>query len=276
MLNPSDSLVDWVHEDRADDGRRLVPAGHAGHRHRRHRREGHADGQGSADGRRSTCSSCKARGPQNKTEELRIELCDKVNALGIGAQGLGGLTTVLDVKIAMYPTHAAEQAGGDDPQLRRHAPRALRARRQRPGLPRPAEPGPVARRALGARLQQEQAGQPGHADQGRSRELEARRHAAAQRQDAHRPRRRAQAHPGHAGQGREAAGGLHQPRHLLRRPGRPGARRGGRPGRPDHRHAHGQVHRDDAGADRPDRHDRQGRARARPASRPSGSTRAPT
>ena len=49
----------------------------------------------------------KQRGPQNKTEELRIELCDKVNALGIGAQGLGGLTTVLDVKIMMYPTHAA-------------------------------------------------------------------------------------------------------------------------------------------------------------------------
>ncbi len=47
------------------------------------------------------------RGPQNKLEELRVELFDKVNALGIGAQGLGGLTTVLDVKIAMYPTHAA-------------------------------------------------------------------------------------------------------------------------------------------------------------------------
>ena len=47
------------------------------------------------------------RGPQNKTEELRIELFEKVNALGIGAQGLGGLTTVLDVKIATYPTHAA-------------------------------------------------------------------------------------------------------------------------------------------------------------------------
>jgi fumarate hydratase class I len=47
------------------------------------------------------------RGPANKTEELRIELYEKVNALGIGAQGLGGLTTVLDVKIAMYPTHAA-------------------------------------------------------------------------------------------------------------------------------------------------------------------------
>jgi fumarate hydratase class I len=51
----------------------------------------------------------KVRGPSNRTEELRIELCDKVNALGIGAQGLGGLTTVLDVKIAMAPTHAARK-----------------------------------------------------------------------------------------------------------------------------------------------------------------------
>jgi len=48
-----------------------------------------------------------ARGPSNRAEELRIELYEKVNALGIGAQGLGGLTTVLDVKIKDYPTHAA-------------------------------------------------------------------------------------------------------------------------------------------------------------------------
>ena len=51
----------------------------------------------------------KARGPQNKIEELRIELHDKVNALGIGAQGLGGLTTVLDVKILDHPTHAVSK-----------------------------------------------------------------------------------------------------------------------------------------------------------------------
>src|SRR5512145_167601 len=51
----------------------------------------------------------KARGPQNRIEELRIEICDRVNALGIGAQGLGGLTTVLDVKILDYPTHAASK-----------------------------------------------------------------------------------------------------------------------------------------------------------------------
>ena len=51
----------------------------------------------------------KLRGAQNRIEELRIEICDKVNVLGIGAQGLGGLTTVLDVKILDYPTHAASK-----------------------------------------------------------------------------------------------------------------------------------------------------------------------
>jgi fumarate hydratase class I len=49
----------------------------------------------------------RARGPQNRLEELRIEIYDRVNALGIGAQGLGGLTTLLDVKVLDYPTHAA-------------------------------------------------------------------------------------------------------------------------------------------------------------------------
>jgi fumarate hydratase class I len=48
-----------------------------------------------------------ARGPSNRAEELRLELYEKVNALGIGAQGLGGLTTVLDVKVKDFPTHAA-------------------------------------------------------------------------------------------------------------------------------------------------------------------------
>ena len=48
-----------------------------------------------------------ARGPSNRAEELRLELYEKVNALGIGAQGLGGLSTVLDVKVSEYPTHAA-------------------------------------------------------------------------------------------------------------------------------------------------------------------------
>jgi fumarate hydratase, class I len=51
----------------------------------------------------------KARGPSNRAEELRLEIFEKVNALGIGAQGLGGLSTVLDVKVVDYPTHAASK-----------------------------------------------------------------------------------------------------------------------------------------------------------------------
>jgi len=51
-------------------------------------------------------SELLARGPRSRAEELRIEICEKVNALGIGAQGLGGLTTVLDVKVNEWPTHA--------------------------------------------------------------------------------------------------------------------------------------------------------------------------
>lgn len=64
-----------------------------------------------------------ARGPNNKVEELRLEIYDKVNELGIGAQGLGGLTTVLDVKILEYPTHAASLPVGMIPNCAatRHA-----------------------------------------------------------------------------------------------------------------------------------------------------------
>ncbi|HST01645.1 MAG TPA: FumA C-terminus/TtdB family hydratase beta subunit, partial [Usitatibacter sp.] len=51
----------------------------------------------------------KARGPRNRAEELRLEIYEKVNALGIGAQGLGGLSTVLDVKVTDYPTHAVSK-----------------------------------------------------------------------------------------------------------------------------------------------------------------------
>ena len=56
------------------------------------------------------------RGPESKLEELRIDLHDRINRLGIGAQGLGGLTTVLDVKIRTYPTHAASKPIGLIPQ----------------------------------------------------------------------------------------------------------------------------------------------------------------
>ena len=236
-------------EDGADDGRRLVPAGHARHRHRRHRREGDAAGQGSADGRRSTCTSCRQRGPQNKIEELRIELYDKVNALGIGAQGLGGLSTVLDVKILDYPTHAASKPVAMIPELRRDAPRALHARRlrRRRSSSRPTSrdwpdvhwtPSPSRARV-----------EPRHADAGRGRVVEAGRDAAAERQDAHRPRRRAQAHRRHARAGRAAAGATSRNRVIYYvGPVDPVRDEVVGPAGPDDRDAHGQVHRDDARA----------------------------
>jgi fumarate hydratase class I len=94
-------------QDRAHHGRRLVPARHAGHRHRRHGRERAVLLAKQALMEDIDMYELLQRGPRNKLEELRIELYEKVNALGIGAQGLGGLTTVLDVKINMFPTHAA-------------------------------------------------------------------------------------------------------------------------------------------------------------------------
>src|SRR4249920_580004 len=108
MLNPSDSLSDWVLKTVPLMGAGWCPPGMLG-----------IGIGGSAEkamlmAKESLMEDIdmyelKKRGPQNKLEELRIELCDKINALGIGAQGLGGLTTVLDVKIAMYPTHAASK-----------------------------------------------------------------------------------------------------------------------------------------------------------------------
>ncbi|GGC10502.1 fumarate hydratase class I [Oxalicibacterium flavum] len=108
MLNPSDSLVDWVLNTVPQMGAGWCPPGMLG------------IGIGGTAERAMLMAKqslmddidmyeLKQRGPQNKTEELRIELCDRINALGIGAQGLGGLTTVLDVKINMYPTHAASK-----------------------------------------------------------------------------------------------------------------------------------------------------------------------
>jgi fumarate hydratase class I len=108
MMNPSDSLVDWVLKTVPTMGAGWCPPGMLG------------IGIGGTAEKAMLLAKeslmqdidmheLKQRGPQNKVEELRIELCDKVNALGIGAQGLGGLTTVLDVKIATYPTHAASK-----------------------------------------------------------------------------------------------------------------------------------------------------------------------
>ncbi|MCW8944271.1 MAG: fumarate hydratase [Sedimenticola sp.] len=106
VLNPSGSLVDWVLNTVPTMGAGWCPPGMLG-----------IGIGGSAEKAMLLAKESlmehidihelMARGPENRVEELRLELFEKVNALGIGAQGLGGLTTVLDVKIKDYPTHAA-------------------------------------------------------------------------------------------------------------------------------------------------------------------------
>ena len=106
MLNPSDSIVDWVEETVPKMGAGWCPPGILG------------IGVGGTAEKAAVLAKeslmlpidiheLKKRGPANRIEELRLEIMDRVNSLGIGAQGLGGLTTVLDVKISDYPTHAA-------------------------------------------------------------------------------------------------------------------------------------------------------------------------
>ncbi len=106
ILNPSDNLVDWVIRTVPTLGAGWCPPGMLG-----------VGIGGSAEKAMLMAKEAllehidihelKARGPSDPIEALRLELFDKVNALGIGAQGLGGLTTVLDVKIKTFPTHAA-------------------------------------------------------------------------------------------------------------------------------------------------------------------------
>jgi fumarate hydratase class I len=108
MLNPSDSIVDWVLEMVPQMGAGWCPPGMLGigiggtaEKAMLLAKEslmGHID-----------MAELKARGPKTDIEKLRVEIFDKVNALGIGAQGLGGLATILDVKILDYPTHAASK-----------------------------------------------------------------------------------------------------------------------------------------------------------------------
>ena len=106
MLNPSDSIVDWVLKTVPTMGAGWCPPGMLG------------IGIGGTAEKAMLLAKeslmepidineLKARGASNRAEELRLELFDKVNALGIGAQGLGGLTTVLDIKVKDFPTHAA-------------------------------------------------------------------------------------------------------------------------------------------------------------------------
>lgn len=106
MLNPSDSIVDWVVKTVPTMGAGWCPPGMLG------------IGIGGTAEKAAVLAKeslmepidihqLKARGASNRIEELRLEIFEAVNQLGIGAQGLGGLTTVLDVKILDYPTHAA-------------------------------------------------------------------------------------------------------------------------------------------------------------------------
>ncbi|MDB5689732.1 MAG: fumarase [Sphingomonas bacterium] len=108
MLNPSDSIVDWVLEMIPKMGAGWCPPGMLG------------IGIGGTAEKAMTLAKeslmgdidmaeLKLRGPANEIEAMRIEIFDKVNALGIGAQGLGGLATILDVKIETWPTHAASK-----------------------------------------------------------------------------------------------------------------------------------------------------------------------
>lgn len=106
MLNPSDSIVDWVLKTVPTMGAGWCPPGLLGIG------IGGTPEKAMLLAKESLMAHCDIhelieRGPSNRIEELRLELYEKVNSLGIGAQGLGGLTTVLDVKILDYPTHAA-------------------------------------------------------------------------------------------------------------------------------------------------------------------------
>ncbi len=106
MLNPSDSIVDWVVKTLPTMGAGWCPPGMLG------------IGIGGTAEKAALMAKevlmdpvdiqeLRERGPSNRVEELRLEIMEAVNKLGIGAQGLGGLTTVVDVKIKDYPTHAA-------------------------------------------------------------------------------------------------------------------------------------------------------------------------
>ena len=111
MLNPSDSIVDWVVNTVPSMGAGWCPPGVLGIG------IGGTPEKSLLLAKESLMHAIDiadliARGPNNRLEELRLEIYEKVNKLGIGAQGLGGLTTVLDVKIMDYPTHAVNLAVG--------------------------------------------------------------------------------------------------------------------------------------------------------------------
>jgi fumarate hydratase class I len=108
MMLPNDSIVDWVLEMVPQMGAGWCPPGMLGIGIGGTAEKAMLLAKESLMGD-IDMAQLKLRGPSKRIEELRIEIFDKVNALGIGAQGLGGLATILDVKIIDWPTHAASK-----------------------------------------------------------------------------------------------------------------------------------------------------------------------
>ncbi len=149
MLNPSDSIVDWVLEMVPQMGAGWCPPGMLGIGIGGTAEKAMLLAKQSLMGA-IDMGQLKQRGPQSKIEELRIEMFDKVNALGIGAQGLGGLVDDPRRQDPRLADPCRVEAGRDDPQLRRHPARASRPRRVGARLSRDAEARRVARREVGS------------------------------------------------------------------------------------------------------------------------------
>ena len=143
MLNPSDSVVEWVLKMVPLMGAGWCPPGMLG------------IGIGGTAEKAMVLAKealldpidiheLQERGAANRSEELRLELYDKINRLGIGAQGLGGLDHRAGCQGQGLSHPCSQQGGGDYSELRGHPPHALHARRYRPGQHRGAQPGGLA------------------------------------------------------------------------------------------------------------------------------------
>jgi len=250
MLNPSDSIVEWVLKTVPTMGAGWCPPGMLG-----------IGIGGTAEkamllAKQSlmepiNIQELAARGAQTRCEELRLELYDKVNRLGIGAQGLGGLTTVLDVKVVDYPTHAANLPVAMIPNCAatRHAHFVLDGSGpvflDPPNLdlwPKLSYDVGAARRVNLDMITREEAAtwKPGEVLLLTGKLLT----------------------DPNAGSRREAAGRFPRAVHLLRGAGGPGARRSDGSGGSDDGNADGQVHAADAGRNWPAGHGGQERTRA--------------
>ena len=217
MLNPSDSVVEWVLKTVPTMGAGWCPPGMLGIGIGGTAEKAMLMAKKSLMDPIDIQELIAARAEELRAEKLRVEIYEKVNKLGIGAQGLGGLTTVLDVKVQDYPAHAANLPVAMIPNCAatRHAHLVLDGSGPAYLDPPILEDWPKLTYDVSSarRVNLDTVTRAEAAD------LEAGRSAAAQRQAAHRPRRRPQAHDRHAQSRRKAAGGFPQSLHLLRRAG---------------------------------------------------------